>query len=422
MPNLGKSLALLLVITFIISLVILLPSIKAQFQGDITINVDGSIDPSAAPIQQKDRIYTLTNDIAGTLTVNKNHSVLDGNGYRLTGAVIILDASNVTVKNFIVFGGRQFGEIPKGLVAGIYLSNSSRILLSNNSISNVLNFVAVFEYYETVAGVFVEGGNSNIISSNNLTDNFLGIGFKDSNANLILENSVTFSLAVQKAQGYNDPAGLSFDNSSNNRIYHNNFMVSIGRQAGDSNSANIWDDGYPSGGNFWSDYLSKHPHAQMIDDSGIGNVSYAIDSQNNDNYPLMSPFDFNLYLFRTTKPEIQLLFSENRTFSSNNVTLSFTVDKATSWIGYSLDGLPNATVSSNFTITNLTNGQHDIAIYANDTFGNMGVQTANFNVELATPANSSIVAQTFPIIATVGILVAIAVSLLLFRKHRKTTK
>ena len=126
----------------------------------------------------------------------------------------------------------------------------------------------------------------------------------------------------------------------------------------------------------------------MIDDSGIGNVSYVINSQNKDNYPLMAPFDYNLYLFRTTKPEIQVLSIENCTYSLNNVTLNFIVDKATSWIGYSLDNQPNATVTSNFTITNLTNGHAYIAIYANDTFGNMGIQTANFTVDMltATPA------------------------------------
>jgi parallel beta-helix repeat protein len=354
--------------------------------------------------------------------VDRNNLVLDGNGYRLTGGVSISDVSNITVKDFIVIGGNQFGEVPRGLVAGIYLSNCSGVLLSNNSITEVINFVAAFEYYEVVTAIFVEGGNSNIILANNVSNNFLGIGFKNSNANLILENNITFSLDAEKAQGYSNPAGLSFENSSYNRIYHNNFMASIGQQADDSDSVNIWDNGYPSGGNYWSDYQTKYPRIQMIDDSGIGNVSYVIDSQNKDNYPLMSPFDYSLYLFRTTKPNIQMLSAENQTFLTNNVTLSFTVDKATSWIGYSLDSQQNVTVTGNFTIANLTNGMHSIAIYSNDTFGNMGVQTTNFNVELPTTStNSPVTTQTFVIIAIVAVIAALVASLLLLRRHRKTT-
>jgi hypothetical protein len=49
--------------------------------------------------------------------------------------------------------------------------------------------------------------------------------------------------------------------------------------------ANVWDDGYPSGGNYWSDYSG-------IDVNGdkIGDTPYVIDVDNQDNYPLMGPW------------------------------------------------------------------------------------------------------------------------------------
>ena len=37
-----------------------------------------------------------------------------------------------------------------------------------------------------------------------------------------------------------------------------------------------WDDGYPSGGNYWSDYASRYPNATEIGSSGIGDTEYLI--------------------------------------------------------------------------------------------------------------------------------------------------
>jgi len=53
---------------------------------------------------------------------------------------------------------------------------------------------------------------------------------------------------------------------------------------------NAWDDGYPSGGNYWSDYSTRYPNAVEIDHSGLWNTPYVIDVSNKDNYPLMPTY------------------------------------------------------------------------------------------------------------------------------------
>jgi hypothetical protein len=74
----------------------------------------------------------------------------------------------------------------------------------------------------------------------------------------------------------------------------------------------------------------------------------------------------------TTPPAISVLFPENKTYSTNLVPLSFTLNETPSWIGYSLDGQANKTISGNTTLRILHDGSHKVFVYANDIAGNMG--------------------------------------------------
>ena len=58
--------------------------------------------------------------------------------------------------------------------------------------------------------------------------------------------------------------------------------------------ANFWDNSYPSGGNYWSDYtgvdLYWGPNQDQPGSDGIGDTPYIIDDDNQDNYPFMSEY------------------------------------------------------------------------------------------------------------------------------------
>jgi hypothetical protein len=95
-------------------------------------------------------------------------------------------------------------------------------------------------------------------------------------------------------------------------------------------------------------------------------------------------------------PSISIISPENMTYNSAdatfNLSLSFHVDipriGMISWIGYSLDGNPDITISGNTTIS-VAYGFHNIVVSANDTFEGTLVSSdpAYFTVSTAMDLN-----------------------------------
>lgn len=242
-----------------------------------------------------------------------NNSVTDSNFSFNNGNSIFLDlASNNTISNnHITIGSR------------IYLWKSTYNNITNNNITN------------TWSGIYLVGSSNNNISNNIVSDNQYGIEFDNfgagsNNNNIIADNIISnngaYGLALE-ASSYNNTirnntisnnggegllvSGSSNNNtvtnntisnnwygihvhlSSGNRICHNNIIYNL-QQAGDDSDDNQWDDGYPSGGNYWSDYNGTDncsgPNQDICPDpDGIGDTPYVIDADSRDTYPLMDP-------------------------------------------------------------------------------------------------------------------------------------
>lgn len=377
--------------------------IKAEYQGNITINADGSITPSTAPIQQTGKMYTLTSDVIGDIVVEANNIILDGKGYTLLGGVSLTDVSDVTVKGFVITNTAIALQTP---MIGIELTNVSNAIITNNIITGIESILAMDG--GTYAGIYVEGGNSNTITGNNLTNNLNGLGFLNTSNNRFVGNNII----GQQIFLYLHTRGIWFVNSSNNMIYYNN-IVNCTYQAQVSDSINVWDDGYL--GNYWSDYKTKYPSAIQIGDSGIFNVPYTINTQNIDRYPLTQPFNSEFYTPKIP-PKISIISPVNEAFNESSVPLLFTVDKQVSWLGYSLDGHDNVTVSGNTTIGELANGLYNVTVYAKDTFGNEGAsETIAFTVAF----------ESFPtapvLIASAATIAVVSIAVLVYFKKLRTT-
>jgi nitrous oxidase accessory protein NosD len=384
--------------------VVCVRSIKAEYRGDIAINADGSISPSMAPMQQTGNIYTLTSDMDGDITVNASNIVLDGKGYTLLGGVSLAYVSNVTVRGFVITNTAMALQAP---MIGIELNHTRNVRVVNNTIVGIDSILAW--NWGPYAGIYVVCGNSNTIIQNNLMYNLNGMEFICSSYNLIVENNIT---GKTDSHGGLHSTGIYFGSASNNTVYRNSF-VNTTYLVKVTDSINVWDDGYL--GNYWSDYWKKYPIAIQIGDSGVNNIPYSIAAQNIDRHPLTQPFSSEFYAPKFP-PKISVQSPVNQQFNESSVPLLFTVDKQVNWMGYSLDGQDNVTVTGNSTITELTSCLHNVTVYAKDTYGNEGTsETVFFTVEVPEPFPTTL------IIAAVVTLAGIGTGLLVYFKKRRAT-
>ena len=117
-----------------------------------------------------------------------------------------------------------------------------------------------------------------------------------------------------------------------------------------------------------------------------------------------------------TTPHISVLSLINQQYNNSIIPLLVSTDKAVNWTSYSLDGQQNITFSGNTNLTDVSNGFHNITVYAQDTFGNIGSsQTISFTVAKPEP-------ESFPFVPVTAVAVAFvlaAAGLLVYHKKHK---
>jgi parallel beta-helix repeat protein len=269
----------------------------AQTLPIITISADGSIDPLTAPIEQvHPDLYILTGDIvsmADGIIIERNNIVLDGQGHTIQGAsgtfavgILLSNRTEVTLRNLRVIGyyyGLEVDSCTRIEIGGNIIEGNGGdgIFLDETSFTNITRNAVVSNLAD---GVFLYSySNHNEISKNLVkNNNYRGIDlFSGCFNNTISENSVVS----------NNMTGIYLSASSNNTIYHNN-IIDNRVQAEAHWAQNTWDNGYPSGGNYWSDYsgtdVKKAPNQDAPGSDSIGDAPRLIDANNSDTYPLIA--------------------------------------------------------------------------------------------------------------------------------------
>ena len=282
----------------------------------------------------------LTEDHFGEVYIEADGITLDGNGHTITGSgewmwnstqrmwgtawgIVIDGRRGVTVKNCRVtnfaVGVKLFGSDGNILLNNTVYETAWGGISISFSVNNTLLDNTVYGTKEVVgAGFSVEMSFGNTFKGNVAYDNGIGFGLGEFEREIFEE---VRSFVPKKCEGNvfeantaraNTQAGfhigsLPMNPPFSNVFFHNNFIdnaIQVGVPLG---YANTWDDGYPSGGNYWSDYEGVD-----ADGDGIGDTQYVIssvswefdeerdepflvsgepDGNNVDRFPLMTPIN-----------------------------------------------------------------------------------------------------------------------------------
>jgi len=139
----------------------------------IYIKADGSIDPSGANITSSDNVtYAFTDNINGSIVVQRSNIIVDGNGHTLNG-------SGIQRSNIIVDGNGHTLNGSGSIMYGFNLTSLSNVTIRN---LNVMGFGY---------GIYLQSSILNIISENNITFNEGNIYLGNSSDNTITGNTIT---------------------------------------------------------------------------------------------------------------------------------------------------------------------------------------------------------------------------------------
>ncbi|MCW4052564.1 MAG: right-handed parallel beta-helix repeat-containing protein, partial [Candidatus Bathyarchaeota archaeon] len=299
------------------------------------------------------------------------------------GYVVLANCTHITVKNLNLANNMQ----------GIALAFTTRSILTNNSLINNFDGIRLDHssnnnlisgnnittnthygirfFYDPSANMKSKinagyGGQldgpscDNVIYGNNLTDNGSGIRLDYPSNNTISANNVannseegiglyrsSSTNTVARNTIVNNSYGLWLYNSYNNLIYNNNFIGNM-PQVYPSLYNNLWDAGYPSGGNYWSPqyhgtdiYSGLYQNESGCD--GIGDTPYSLD-----NYPLMGMFhDFDI----ASEHQVQTICNSTISgFKFNGTAISFNVTGENSTTGFCRVCIPTALLEDTYRV------------------------------------------------------------------------
>ena len=219
--------------------------------------------------------------------VNKQNLTIDPQTHPNIGYLAIVNSTNITVQHLNM------------------KNNGEGILFAYTNSSSIHNVTAISNYN----GVRLVSSSNNSIFGNNLTaNNGHGVSLRLSSNNSVTRNTIAnngYGITLESSLNNsmsrnnitaNDGHGVLLSFSSNNSIFHNNFVENQPQAKVYESYGNLWDDGYPSGGNYWSDYVGvgvdqySGPDQNGTGSDGIGDSPYTLDANNRDGYPLMGAF------------------------------------------------------------------------------------------------------------------------------------
>lgn len=217
-----------------------------------------SFDPPQAFVQDIDQSNTINGKPIHYLVGETNKTVSGEVGF-----VGLVNCQDIIVKDLLLTNNYE----------GLLLVSTK-----NSRIENVKTL-------EDSIGVLLIDSSNNNFSKNQISSKGeygIGLLFSSSSANILNDNDI-------KSNNYYGVALRSYLNF-NNKFYHSNFLTNGSQVYIGGGTGNLFDNGYPDGGNYWSDYIGidKYggPSQNESGSDGIGDTPYAF-TGGKDRYPFM---------------------------------------------------------------------------------------------------------------------------------------
>ncbi|MDD4307993.1 MAG: NosD domain-containing protein, partial [Thermoplasmata archaeon] len=318
---------------------------------------------------------TYTNTVRGNQVVgNKQNgiAVFSSNWNAIANNNI---ASN-SPSNMILYSSSNnritYNNATEGTGFGFNIGTSSNSnILMDNSVSN-----------NTGVGIYIcWNSGSNTVSKNRVNGNYDGIYVDKSSNNVLFNNTCANNIRW----------GLWFGTAgTNNRFYHNNLIGNGGsKQAQDDSGVNLWDNGYPGGGNYWSDYSGADAFSgasqNVAGSDGFGDTPYTF-SFKQDNYPLM----YQSVWWAEVAPVITLVSPADSAVIQAGTVLNFYVwdqDFNLDSVTHAVGAGPDTAFGVNYDIDTAgwADGDYSVRVDADDKLGNTAQQTFSFRIDSTDP-------------------------------------
>ena len=286
------------VILVAITLTVLLFSLIIGIEGvnaqtlTITIQPDGSLNPSSSAIQREGNVYIATADLNFAIDIQKSDITVDGANHTIQGPgssknfiAITLKANNITVTNFHIAGWKAgvYGAFNKNTITNnVFIDNYQSITLYASDYMVSKNNISLSDTAILIdSGALQPQGDNNLIFQNQLVSNNWAFDILYSNGTTVTKNNVTDNAVVLTLGALKD----SHTVAGHHLFYLNNFVdnkqvlnVPFGEPFVSGvtpiSPAGNWDNG--TIGNYWSDYITRYPNASETDHLGIGDTPYLI--------------------------------------------------------------------------------------------------------------------------------------------------
>lgn len=260
----------------------------------------------------KKGIYTIDSSIIVNKTVtllgeDANKTTIDGHG-EITLIFSIL-ANGAEIQNLTIRDSETHGF-------GIHIKDVANIKIQNCQIKNCGQGLRLTNSTNCELG-------RNFIT--NSTDYGIYFTLNTSYNTMFWNNIKNNSQAVSIELG-----------CSENMFYQNNFVQNGVQTSGLGVPANLWNNTYPAGGNYWSDYThddaKSGPYENETGSDGIGDEPYELPLGAKDHYPIMGPVHwFHAYRWETTNYYVSASSNitdaspSNLHFDSNEAFINFTL-------------------------------------------------------------------------------------------------